>query len=162
MSFEDQLDFATKQDVRLKYYMKELSDSRSNAKDTTLQIGDKVLVKQPETDKLSTPFKPVSYEIVEKKGSMLTDHVITRNSSFMKKIPEYCGETSLEAQSIVSEPAITPETLSHKTDTLNIAPEAERGSIEISVRRSSRNKSAPVRLKDYVSRYVKSEWQRLT
>ena len=64
--------------------MKELSDSRSNANDTTLQIGDKVLVKQPKTDKLSTPYKPVPYEIVEKKGSMITaasdDHVITRNS----------------------------------------------------------------------------------
>ena len=68
----------------------------------------------------------------------------------MKKIPEYCGETSLEAQLEVSEPVITPDTLSHKTNTLNIAPEAERGSIEIPVRRSSRNKSAPVRLNDYV------------
>ena len=156
MSLEDQRDFATKRDADMKCYMKELSDSRCNTKDTTLQIGDKVLVKQPKTDKLSIPYKPVPYEIVEKKGSMITaasdDHVITRNSSFMKKIPEYCGETSLEAQPEVSEPAITPDTLSHKTDTLNIAPEAESGSIEISVRRSSRNKSAPVRLKDYVAR----------
>ena len=55
VSFEDQLDFATKRDARMKCFMKELYDSRSNARDTTLQIGDKVLVKQPETDKLSTP-----------------------------------------------------------------------------------------------------------
>ena len=86
----------------MKCNTEELSDSRSNVKETTMQIGDKVLLKQPKTDELSTPYKPVPYEIVEKKGSMIIaasdDNVITRNSSFMKKIPEYCGETSIEAQ----------------------------------------------------------------
>ena len=40
--------------------------------------------------------------------------------------------------------------MQHKTDALNIAPGAESGTIGIPVRKSSRNKSAPVRLKDYV------------
>ena len=42
--------------------MKEYADKRSHAKSTDLNIGDKVLIKQPKKDKMSTPFKPVPLE----------------------------------------------------------------------------------------------------
>jgi len=76
--------------------MKELSDSRNNAKDTTLEMGDIVLVKQPKTDKWAAPYKPVPYEVVEKRGTMITaasgNHTITGYSSHMKKMPQYWAE----------------------------------------------------------------------
>ena len=56
-----------------------------------LQVGDRVIVKQTKTNKLSTNFNPKPYIIEAKKGSMITasntTHKITRNSSHFKRIP---------------------------------------------------------------------------
>ena len=78
-------------DAKSKEKMKEYADKRSHAKSTDLKIGDKVLIKQPKKDKMSTPFKPKPLEIKDKKGNMITaqneEHTVTRNASFFKKLP---------------------------------------------------------------------------
>ena len=54
--------------------MKEYADKCSHAKNTDLNVGDKVLIKQPKKDKMSTPFKPEPLEIKDKKASMIIAH----------------------------------------------------------------------------------------
>ena len=71
--------------------MKEYADKCSHATSTDLDVGDKVLIKQPKKDKMSTPSKPEPLEIKDKKGSMITaqtgEYTVTRNASFFKKLP---------------------------------------------------------------------------
>ena len=71
--------------------MKEHADKCSHAKSADLNVGDRVLVKQPKKSKMSTPFNPEPFEIKEKKGSMITaqnaDPTVTINASFFKKLP---------------------------------------------------------------------------
>ena len=74
--------------------MKELADERNHAKEGTFEVGDKVLVRHPQTSKLTTPYRPTPFEVIEKKGTMITvendQGTMTRNASHMKKIPQYC------------------------------------------------------------------------
>ena len=78
-------------DAKRKTEMKEYADRCSHAKNTDLSVGDKVLLKQPKQNKMSTPFKPEPLEIKDKKGSMITaqnaERTVTRNASFFKKLP---------------------------------------------------------------------------
>ena len=75
-------------DATRKEKMKEYADKCSDAKSTDLSVGDKVLIKQPKQNKMSTPFKPEPLQITHKKGSMITaqngECNVTRNSSFFK------------------------------------------------------------------------------
>ena len=54
-------------DKQNKLKMKTYADNRRNAQPSHLQVGDKVLVKQPKQNKLSTPFDPRLFEIITKK-----------------------------------------------------------------------------------------------
>ena len=80
-----------KSDREAKNKMKQYADGHRNAKTSNTKIGDTVLIKNTVKGKMETPFKPVPYEIINKKGSMLTarrgEHKVTRNSSFFKVIP---------------------------------------------------------------------------
>lgn len=53
-------------DAKRKTEMKEYADRCSHAKNTDLSVGDKVLLKQPKQNKMSTPFKPEPLEIKDK------------------------------------------------------------------------------------------------
>ena len=70
--------------------MKEYADQRRQSKTSDMKVGNIVLVQQPKTNKLPTPFNPHPYKVVARKGSMVTaergSHKITRNVSFFKKI----------------------------------------------------------------------------
>ena len=70
--------------------MKIYSDSRRNARVSTINIGDLVLVRQAKRNKLSSPYDPAPLTVIGVKGSMVTakrkNQVITRNTSFFKKI----------------------------------------------------------------------------
>ena len=65
-----------------------------HAKPCTLSVGDRVLVKQPRKNNLSSPFNPYPYRITAQKGSMFTaknsetDHEINRNQTHFKSIPK--------------------------------------------------------------------------
>ena len=77
-------------DAHQKLKMKTLAESRRPIKDSDIQVGDTVLVKQPKTGKFSTPYYPVPLEVTNKNHSLLTaegaDRSVTRNSSHFKKL----------------------------------------------------------------------------
>ena len=63
-------------------------------KESSLNVGDRVLVKQTRQNKLSPMFKPYPYRIIGQNGTMLivkpmsTNHEVTRNQTHFKSIPE--------------------------------------------------------------------------
>ncbi|XP_048735644.2 uncharacterized protein K02A2.6-like [Ostrea edulis] len=79
-----------KNDEKAKMQMKQYADSKSGAKENNLEIGDNVLIKQNQTNKMSTPYNPNPMEIINKKGTLITarneDREITRNASHFKEV----------------------------------------------------------------------------
>ena len=77
-------------DAHQKLKMKTLAESRRPIKDSDIQVGDTVLVKQPKTGKFSIPYHPVPLKVTNKNHSMLTaeggDRSVTCNSSHSKKL----------------------------------------------------------------------------
>lgn len=125
-------------DAKAKEKMKVYADKRRNARDSNLKVGDRVLVQQEKRNKLSTPFDPRPYEVIDKKGSMITaqreDKKITRNSSKFKTVlnpPDLPGTTD---QEIDIQPASLPE----------------ENPTEPEPRKSGRIRKPPEYLKDYV------------
>ena len=121
-----------KQKEKMKYY----ADSRRNAKDRNLKIGDGVLVKQPKQNKLSTPYSPEFYQIIKQKGSMITvknddEKEITRNSSFFKKIETVDTNTS-DDKTETSDDPVSEEPITYQQEP----------------RRSNRDRRPPAYLND--------------
>ena len=77
-------------DSQAKQKMKEYADQRVQARESNINIGDAVLVRQKKKNKFTTKFDPSPYKVVEIKGTMLTgvrnEKYITRNISHFKKI----------------------------------------------------------------------------
>lgn len=147
-------------DNESKQRMKNYADSKNHAKESQLELGDHVLVKTERRNKLSTPFSPVKYEIVKTKGSLVTakrgSHLITRNSSFFKKVGEENGPIEVEEEPI--DPDLDEIVLSDNGGS-PIAPNDERLPNPLAdvpkrtstpMKRPVREKKAPVRMKDYV------------
>ena len=71
-------------------YQKEYADKRRHAKESTIQVGDTVLVRQYKQNKLTTTFNKVPYIVVSRKGTKVTaensKHKITRNVSHFKRV----------------------------------------------------------------------------
>jgi len=143
--FADQDHLIRLRDTRLKQYMKELADARNHAKPSDLHEGDHVLIPNQKQTKLTTPYIPEPYEVVNKKGSMITvkngsGHEVTRNSSMFKKISRSCGNMT-EREDI--DTSSTPNT--------NNAPQNDdTEDVPTEPRRSSREKKEPQYLKDFV------------
>ncbi|CAB4005904.1 Transposon Ty3-I Gag-Pol poly, partial [Paramuricea clavata] len=73
-------------DRKAKSRMKRYADSKTYVQPSTIQEGDTVFVKRDDSKrKRDTPYRPDSYVVVQKKGSMVTarnnNATITRNSS---------------------------------------------------------------------------------
>ena len=85
-------------DSRSKARQKGYADNHRNVKELNFTVCDNVLVKQKKINKLTPPFNPNPYIIVKINGSMITAQsstagtLITRNSSFFKKIPRRLEE----------------------------------------------------------------------
>ena len=64
------------------------TDIRYHARDSKIDLGDYVIVKQKKKDKLSSRFDPQPYRITQRRGTMLTGtrpgHSITRNIQHFK------------------------------------------------------------------------------
>lgn len=77
-------------DACQKLKIKNRSENRRPIKDSDIQVGNTVLVKQPKLGKFSTPYHPVPLTVTRKNHSMLTpeggDQKVTRNSSYFKKL----------------------------------------------------------------------------
>ena len=156
-------------DVTRKEKMKEYADKCSNTKSTDLSVGDKVLIKQPKQNKMSTPFKPEPLQITHKKGSMITaqngERTVTRNSSFFKKLPSNIpvhpvpnDEEEQSTPYIEAPETVEPvERVESPSVTTNDSPTVEQveppalAAIESpALRRSARARRVPKYFKDYV------------
>lgn len=101
VKFSDTVEHAKTRDKRVKQYMKLLTDEKRNVQENDFEIGDRVLVKQQKLNKYTPPFNPKPYQVTQRKDSMISarnvdGHVITRNSSFFKRISDSCGSKIVE------------------------------------------------------------------
>ena len=75
-------------DAHQKLKMTTLAESGRPIKDSDIQVGDTVLLKQAKTGTFSTPYQPVPLKVTNKNHSMLTaegvNRSVTRNSSHFK------------------------------------------------------------------------------
>ena len=148
-----------KRDDEAKAKMKTYADNRNKAKESKLEIGDIVLVRQEKKNKMSSFFDPIPFRVVEVKGSMITaarrDKTITRNSSFFKQLKS--------AVTACSKTATLPITDEDEDDYALVAPpgELQRNDLDQTAilgntaeteqsRYPSRNRNRPSRLNDYV------------
>ena len=149
-------------DATRKEKMKEYADKCSNAKSTDLSVGDKVLIKQPKQNKMSTPFKPEPLQITHKKGSMITaqngERTVTRNSSFFKKLPSnipvHPAPSDEEEQStpyIETPETVEPVETAESPAVEPVEPPALTPVESPALRRSTRARRVPEHFKDYVT-----------
>ena len=136
-------------DEKAKSQAKQYGDSRNNAKESNIKIGDTVLVeKDSKENKLSARFNETPHLVTEKKGSMITASSnvrdVTRNSTSFKKItPRDYIQISEEEEEDEPEPCtgVTKETANKGSD--NSAPPTVNS-------RPVRVRHEPIRFKDYV------------
>ena len=88
-------------DKQAKEKMKQNADKRSQARNANILVGDTVLLRQKKQNKWSTRFDPVPFQVVRRKGCMVTvsrnGRFVTRNISLFKKVSmSSCHETELE------------------------------------------------------------------
>ena len=80
-------------DALEKSKMKVRADIRNHARESQLRIGDLVLMKQHQRNKLYLPWNPSPYRVTRVKGSQITAKrrgvTVTRNSSHFKRITPY-------------------------------------------------------------------------
>ena len=82
---------AAKNDAHAKSMMKQYADQRNRAVTTNIKIGDTVLLrKDNKCEKSSTPFHTTPYEVINKKGNMVTCQAggrnVTRNVTWFRKL----------------------------------------------------------------------------
>ena len=137
-------------DAANKAKAKAYCDRRRNAKNSELQVGDTVLVRQPRKNKLSTPFDARPLEIVQRTGSMITarrgDYRITRNVSFFK---HFNGIRTMNTPDAYSEDDFDIPAREAPNDDPNdtLRPCIRQPD---DIRRSGRARRPPVRFEDYV------------
>ena len=77
-------------DENAKTKMKQYADQRRRARDTVIQVGDTVLLRQKKYSKFATKFDPSPFKVTRKKGTMITalrnEKYVTRNASLFKKV----------------------------------------------------------------------------
>ena len=77
-------------DINHKFKIKVYAEARRSIKESDIQVGDAVLVKQPKTGKLSIPYNPSSLTVTDKNHTMVTaeneTRRVTRISAHFKKL----------------------------------------------------------------------------
>lgn len=137
---------ALAKDAEAKCRMKLYADKRRHAKPSNIQVGDRVLVKQTKANKLTTRYEIRPRRVTEVNGSMITasrdGHLITRNSSFYKKVYDNAGSASDDGDSDADVPEPEDGLLRAGVDGReDIRPEVPD--------RPQRLRRPPVRLRDY-------------
>ena len=93
-------------DERLKKNQKDYADSKRRVKCADIKKTDLVLVRQPKSNKMSTKYDPIPYEVTNRRGNRITairnGKYITRNISFFKKFHPKHGR-SLDVTDIMDE-----------------------------------------------------------
>ena len=97
---------ARQRDARAKRKMKAYADRNIQARQSNIQVGDRVLVRAETRNKLSPAYIPREYTVTHKRGNMVTaeshDHMVTRNSSRFK--PSSAKPTPEEIPDLDEEP----------------------------------------------------------
>ena len=134
---------------------KAYTDSKRNAQECNIKVGDQVLVKVPKTNKLSSNFDPVPRTVVSKEGGEVTVErdgtTLRRHSNFFKpyRHSDNSGNTD-ESREVSPEEdggSRNVETVQDDSDSLesNVLPT----SVDCKSR-PQRNVRPPVKLRDYV------------
>lgn len=136
--------------------IKEYADICSHTNNTDLDVNDKVFIRKPKQDKMSTPITPEPLEIKDKKGSIIAAQNAerTRNTSFFRKLT-----SSVPVKLIPSdeEDQAAPDT--EGTQGAESAVEHHQWDEEVKgepkslpvLRRTARTRGAPEYLKDYAT-----------
>jgi transposase InsO family protein len=169
---------ARARDRVMKSKQKGYADTRNRAKPSDLAVGDHVLVREDgKKDKMSFPFRPKPYSVINRKGSMITAendrHTVTRNASRFKRVPndiQFHAEEQHEFEELPlpttpaptvlpATPQKTPSTPPAPIPDINVPsdiPETASGEPEVKspepAGRPQRARRAPRYLKDYVSK----------
>ncbi len=97
-------DYTMPHDAEQKGKNKLYADHRCGAKNSQLEVGDQVLMRQEKTDKLTTIFSPVPYTVVSRKGNSVTIEdsrgtQYKRNTTFVKKfVSENTNDSPVDDQ----------------------------------------------------------------
>lgn len=101
---EDHYTELRNRDFKMKQKQKDYADQVRHTENSFLNVGDYVLMRQPEQNKLSTKFDKTPFRVIDKQGSHVTVRSpsgvqYTRNSSFLKKLIDVTNsETVTENQ----------------------------------------------------------------
>jgi len=128
------------------------ADERRGAKYSEVELGDKVLVRQDKTDKLTTNFNPVPHTVVAKAGNSTiiespTGQLYSRNTSHIRKyVTSQCtpqdspqGASQDTSQNVVTAPDVSAQQSVSPPSEVTKCPEPQ-------LRRSTREVHAPKRL----------------
>jgi hypothetical protein len=122
---------------------KQYTDQRRHARESDTAVGDEVLIQQRKQDKLSTPFEPDPYKVVDKAGSQVTvespsgiqyKRNVSQTKPYIRRDTQTEHSNTLEPQ--------------EEINTENMRLETQSGTPEI--RTSTRIRKFPDKLKDYV------------
>jgi hypothetical protein len=135
-------------DAEKKEIGKAYSDARRHAVESSISVGDEVLLKQKHQNKFSTTFEPTPYEVVEKHGNQVVIQSPCKTRIFRRNITHtrpYLREE--KAVPVEKTPAKPPEEAP-----VPVADEAQASpsSEVLCPRRSTRSHKPPEHLKDYV------------
>lgn len=138
-------------DMRLKFQGKEREDSRRRAKDSDLQVGDRVLMRNLlPGNKLLPNFNPNKYTVVDKAGSRVTirDEAsrksYQRNSAHLKRV-------SSRRQSLASEISGYAEPIEEHTVEPSPSTQTNSNDHDHVSSRTRRTVNRPLRFQDYVN-----------
>lgn len=104
---------------------KEQFDKNNHAKESEIEIGDKVVVEQEKTNKLTPRFNPTSWLVIDKKGPELTlkdneGKVMKRATAMVKKLivhEEMIKDSEVIQESEVEEKEAQPVEMNSETRT---------------------------------------------
>ena len=132
--------------------MKEVADQHNHAQECDIKEHDIVLVQQPRSNKLTTPFNPNPYRVTDRKGSMITAENdagrVTGNSSFFKKVEGMRELPNIEPNEEEEEPVV-PSSGSENKQT-SVSSPIYNDSVKTTSNRPVRERRRPTYLKDYV------------
>lgn len=145
---------ARDRDAEHKQKGKDYADQRRNAKESNLQVGDRVLMQQPKHNKLSTRYEEKPLIIVEKTGSKITvendrGKQYARNAAHLRKFEE---KTTSESDASTKESRESdPEIGSSEIDESKPLQQGfTKSPSKMMTTRSGRTINTPVKFKDYV------------
>jgi hypothetical protein len=130
-------------DAETKQKSKDNIDVRRQAKESNIQVGDKILLEQTKQNKLSTNYEPSPYEVTGKFGNQVIIKSnggveYKRNVSHMKLLNEETREPEPEILELPQEGNVTPtETTENQEEAITTTP------------RPIRERRLPGYLKDY-------------